>query len=408
MSQSASNLKANLDGTRRDLAMLWLITSALAAVGDLSYLVSTYAGSGIASNTNGPLLGASIYTPYSIARDSQGNFFISSKEAHCIRKISNTGTVSTLAGLCGMSGNAVGTGTAARFSYPYGIAVDASDDLYVADTNNDQIRKITQQGVVTAYTGGQGFVDGSLADARFDAPFYLVFDSKGNLFVADSGNNRIRKITPDGQVSTFAGTGYYSASEGNGLTSYVGNPVGIAIDADDTLYVSLYGLACIQKITSSAVVSILAGKCGTTGSADGQPNAARFQYPFGLDVDANGFVYVTETQVNRIRKITPAGVVSTFSNSGNGGYRDGPIASALFQGNSDILIERNGIMWVADPFNHRIRKITAYEECVIGGPTTTAGASCVASKITVTYSTTVSSLTLDTDCWRFSMHHNYF
>ncbi|MDR2208342.1 MAG: hypothetical protein LBE22_05145, partial [Azoarcus sp.] len=226
--------------------------------------------------------------------------------------------VSTLAG--GEEGFADGVGGEAKFYWPFGITSDAAGNLYVADGGNHRIRKITPAGEVSTLAGGEeGFADGVGSDAEFDHPSGIAIDAAGNLYVADGGNHRIRKITPAGEVSTLAG-GEEGFADGVGSDAKFEHPFGITVDAAGRLYVADTANDRIRKITPAGVVSTLAG--GELGFADGVGSNAKFSRPFGITSDAAGNLYVADTVNNRIRKITPAGEVSTLAGSEEG-FADG-------------------------------------------------------------------------------------
>ncbi|BCY28403.1 T9SS type A sorting domain-containing protein [Flavobacterium okayamense] len=267
-------------------------------------------------------------------------------------------TVSTLAGSTG--GNTDGTGGAAQFGGLYDIATDASGNLYVTDDLYHNIRKITPTGVVTTLAGGTyGYADGTGSAAQFAQPKGIVLDSSGNIFVVDQINLRIRKITPTGVVTTFAGNGVSDVIDGTGTAASFATPTGLAIDISDNLYVA--DGWTIRKITPGGVVTTLAGSL-PLGYEDGTGAAAKFRNPEGLAVDASGNVYVADYGNNKIRKITPAGVVTTFAGQyyGNYGYQDG--TNALFYGPHDVEVDNSGNVYVTDYNNSRIRKITSTGE----------------------------------------------
>jgi sugar lactone lactonase YvrE len=290
---------------------------------------------------------AAFRDPTGIAIDAAGNLYVADTENHRIRKITPAGEVSTIAG--GEEGFADGVGSDARFNKPRGIAADAAGNLYVADFGNDRIRKITPAGEVSTLAGGErGFADGVGSDARFDHPFGIASDAAGNLYVADSRNHRIRKITPAGEVSTLANS--------FGRDAIFISPSGIAIDAAGNLYVT--SISCIDKITPSGEVSTLAGAGG--GFADGIGSDARFRYPKGIASDVAGNLYVADSGNHRIRKlvfVTDPVMVSTLA-GGEKDFADGVGSDAKFRGPVDIAINAAGYLYVADFGNHRIRKIS--------------------------------------------------
>ena len=219
--------------------------------------------------------------------------------------------------LGGGSGSADGTGAAARFASPSGVAVDSAGTVYVADGGNSTIRKITAGGVVTTLAGtagALGSIDGTGAAARFSSPTGIAVDSAGTVYVADTGNSRIRKITAAGVVTTLAGSpGGSGSTDGTGAAARFYFPMGIAVDSAGTVYVADTGNSTIREITPAGVVTTLAGTAGATGSADGTGAAASFSSPSGVAVDSAGNLYVADRANSTIREIAPAGVVTTLA-----------------------------------------------------------------------------------------------
>jgi len=326
-------------------------------------LVSTFAGSGSNGSADGTGILATFSSPTGLAIDTSGNVYVADKGNDEIRKITPLGVVTTLAGAAGFQpfpGSADGIGIAARFNYPFGVAVDASGNVYVADTDNHKIRKITATGVVSTFAGSgvsSLIIDGAGVVAKFNSPTGVVVDASGNLYVADSNHNVIRKITTTGMVSTFAGSGAQGSTDGTGLIS-LNAPSGVAIDALGNMYVTNTDNYKIRKITSAGAVSSFVGS-GAFGSADGIGTTASFKSPTGIAVDASGTVYIADTYNHKIRKITAAGLVSTFAGSGAQGSDDGAGAVASFNTPSGVAVDASGNVYVADRGNNKIRKITA-------------------------------------------------
>ena len=287
--------------------------------------------------------------PNGIAVDGSGNVYVADVGNQVIRKITPTGIVSTLAGKVGTSGYADGTGTAALFSYPIlGYIVDGNGTVYVADSNNSVIRKITPAGVVSTLAGKAGtysfgqqtYADGTGTAASVDGPNGVAVDSGGNVYVADTVNSVIRKITPTGVVTTLAGMKLTprqyrlggilhpgTFADGPGASAEFLNPTALTVDLSGNVYVTDSGNAMIREISPSGSVTTLAGMTspytthnmfglpnggGVVGYADGTGTIARFGYPWGIAVDATGNLYIADTNNNAIRKGLPsAGPLTT-------------------------------------------------------------------------------------------------
>jgi streptogramin lyase len=323
-------------------------------------VVTTLAGNGSLGFEDGIGTNASFKNPHHIALDSSGNIFVTEKDNHCIRKVTPEGVVSIFVGSTTASpGFADGSGTNVRFNSPRGIAVDSSGIVYVADTSNDRIRKVTQDGVVTTFAGSLGgYVDETGVNARFNDPWGLAIDSSGNLYVGDGGNHRIRMITPDAVVSTIAGNGTTTFANGNGTSATFNQPHGVVLDTAGNLYVADYGNHRIRKIDTSRNVTTLAGN-GTSAWLDGIGTNNSFRNPSGITIDSEGTLYVADYGNHRIRKISPTGVVTSPYGSPQLGYSDSASpAIARFNDPFGLTFDSSGNMYVADTGNHRIRKIT--------------------------------------------------
>ena len=299
-------------------------------------------------------------TPYGITVDSSGNVFVADTVNHTIRKIAPTGMVSTFAGAAGLAGAANGHSAVARFNTPQGIAVDNNGNILVADTGNHTIRKITPTGMVSTFAGAAGLAgttNGSRATARFYNPTGITVDSSGNVFVTDTNNHTIRKITPAGQVSTFAGmAGIHGSTDGAGTDALLNNPIKITIDNVDNLFVTTGSV--IRKITPDGVVTTHTGTAGL-GNTDGDLTAARFFFPTGISADRNGNIFVADMMNSTIRQISDAGMVSTLAGIPmQFGYADGTGAEARFSWVADLAVSPSGDIVAADFLNDTIRKIT--------------------------------------------------
>ena len=331
--------------------------------------VITWVGSaGNAGSTNGVGGEARFESPYGVAVDSAGNVYVADTSNHTIRKITPAAEVTTLAGLAGTSGIANGTGSAARFNTPTGVAVDSAGRVYVADTSNHAIRMIATNGVVTTWAGAvgtSGTSNGTGTSARFNQPFAVWVTGTGLAYVADSGNHTIRKITAARAVSTFAGSAGNSGSvDGTGSAARFYTPTGVAVDSAGIIHVADYYNHTVRQVTTNAVVTTWAGQVGGEfgglGTADGTGDAARFNYPATVTVDSAGNSFIADVANHTIRKITAAGVVTNWAGlAGTSGSADGSGSSAHFNTPIGVAADTNGNVYVADSYNHTIRKITA-------------------------------------------------
>jgi len=330
-------------------------------------VVTTLAGlPGTGGFTDGTGSDARFGSVNGIAVDKAGNVYITDGTYNTVRKITKTGVVTTLAGTPAAVGSTDGTGSAARFHYPFGITVDTAGNLYVSDQSNHTIRKITPAGVVTTVAGSAGVIgsaDGSGSVARFNYPSGIAIDSASNLFVADAYNHTIRKITPGGSVSTFAGTaGASGIANGTGSSASFTFPYGVAVGGTNLFVADTWGCT-IRKITSAGIVTTMAGQPRIPGAADGTGSTAQFNYPYGLSANSTGTIYVADSYNKEIRKITSAGAVTTLAGSktndvGGVGSSDGAGRIARFNYPSGVALSGTTV-YVADTYNGTIRKITS-------------------------------------------------
>ena len=329
-------------------------TNTGSAISGTFALATTFAGSGTQNVVDATGTAASFVSPTGIAADAVGNIYVSEELTKNIRKITPGGVVTTFAG-SGSSGSTDATGTSASFSKPNNLATDAAGNLYVADYNNQKIRKITPQGVVTtlAGNGSIGSVDGTGIAASFSGPTDLDVDAIGNIFVLED-IGKIRRITPAGVVTTFSFS-FASSAEGKGTKNGFYSPKGMAIDAAGNLYVTDNTNNTVHKITAAGVVTTLAGS-GASGSLDGMGSAATFNGPSGIAVDAGGNLYIADAMGSKIRKITPAGMVTTLAGSGSPSSADGIGAAASFKFPLSLVIS-SGKLYVAEYFGYSIRQI---------------------------------------------------
>ena len=369
------------------LVVLATVVLPLAALGQANYATpytfTTLAGlTGYVGSADGTNSAARFNGPAGVAVDSAGNVYVADFSNNEIRKVTPAGVVTTVAGLANNTGGADGTNNAARFQLPTGLAVDSATNLYVTDGGGNTIRKVTPVGtnwVVTTLAGLAGYVgsaDGTNSAARFYGPSGVAVDTNGNLYVADSGNNTIRKVTPVGTnwvVTTIAGLANHTGSaDGTNSAARFYGPYGLVLDSATNLYLADDSNCTIRKVTpvgTNWVVTTLAGLGGAdasgnplhSGSADGTNSAARFGIGLGnVAVDTNGNLYVADWGNDTIRKMTPIGtnwVVTTVAGlTGSTNNVDGTGSAARFTNPNSVALDSAGNLYVADTGNNTIRK----------------------------------------------------
>ncbi|MFI9311381.1 NHL domain-containing protein [Streptomyces triculaminicus] len=345
---------------------------AAATVGEQSASpISTVAGTGVAGfkGDNEPAVTAQLNRPYGIVVDSTGTLYFSDFYNHRVRKITTDGKVSTVAGtgVAGFSGDN-GPAVSAQLNYPRAVEVDSAGAVYVTDTNNHRVRKITPDGKIStvAGTGTAGFSgDGGPATAaRLHTPLGVAVTSTGDLHITDHGNHRIRKITADGKISTVVGTGSagFAGDGGPALSAQLNGPHGVAVNGAGDLYIADYSNQRVRKITADGKISTVAGT-GTAGFSgdDGPAASARLNGPVGVVVDSTGTLYISDYSNHRVRKVTADGKISTVAGTGTAGFGgdDGPAASAQLQNPFGLAVDCVDALYIADHLNNRVRKIAS-------------------------------------------------
>lgn len=348
--------------------------------------VVTVAGTaGAAAYSDAYGFGARFNAPQGITVDATGNLFVSDTGNQRIRKVTPGAIVTTVAG-SGTAALADGIGAAASFSGPQGLVVGKSGSLYISDTDNNCIRQVTPAGGVTTLAGDapNNYLDATGRAARFNVPAGVAVDGTGNLFVTDLGNSRVRAITPAGVVTTLAGSGEPLYADGVGTAASFSSPLGIAVGGS-TIYVADTLNHRVRAVTTGGKVTTLAGS-GAAAFADGDAKVASFLGPSAIAADARGNVFVGDGV--RLRRITPSGAVSTLAGSSTAGDADGNAATASFRRPGAIALGADGTIYVADAVSHTIRKVAVdgigQLKATWKGPSTTSGAPITSFEATAT------------------------
>lgn len=344
------------------VAGLTLFATAVRAQFTFSHLAGHPGGLGSADGTTTE---ARFHWVNGMAADAAGNIYVADSGNHTIRKVSPAGVATTLAGRAGFWGSSDGTGAAARFRSPDDVAVDGAGNVYVTDSANHTIRKITPAGVVTTIAGVVGEYgnnDGPALSARFDAPFGIAVDAAGTRIYVTDGDSRIRKIT-GGNVSTVTSTGAFT------------EPRHLTIGADGNVYFTMKSCQCVQKMTPAGATSLFAGTSGVPGSADGGPGTGTFSTPDGLAFGADGYLYVADSGNHKIRRVDASGVISTVAGNGTNGHVDGAALSASFSWPADVAFTTSGALIIAEDANATLRRLEAGNVTTwVGVPGPTFGA----------------------------------
>jgi sugar lactone lactonase YvrE len=318
------------------------------------WVVTTFAGNGNAVFNDGPNLSASFRAPLDVVVASDGAIYVADANNHRIRKIAQ-GQVSTFAGV-GFEDTTSGDHTIAGFAHPSYLALDAMNNIYTLDVNDPRVRKVSGFGFVSVVAGNgiDGFADGHVNLAEFGEECSgIAVDTEGNVYVLDWRNRRVRKVTVEGEVKTFAGNGKIGFINGAPDVAEFYNPSGLVIDRQGNLVIA--DQTCVRKITPDGIVGLFSGNQAVVGYKDGEPSEALFSAINDITIDAQGNIYATDD--HRIRKITPQGVVLTLAGS-TAGYIDGDADVAKFNNPVGLAVDMQGNIYVADDHNNRIRKIS--------------------------------------------------
>jgi len=332
-------------------------------------IITTVAGDGGYgfSGDGGPATEAQLAYPYRVAVDGAGNLYIADNDNHRIRKVDANGIITTVAGngSSGFSGDE-GPATNARLYWPYGVAVDSAGNLYIADTYNYRIRKVDDSGIITtvAGNGSYGFSGdgGPATEAQLRNPEGIAVDSAGNLYIVDDWNSSIRKVDTGGIITTVAGDGSYgfSGDGGPATEAQLYLPWAMAVDSAGNLYIADTRNQRIRKVDASGLITTVAGDGSYGFSGDGGPaTEAQLAYPYGVAVDSAGNLYIADTRNQRIRKVDTGGIITTVAGTVSDGFSgDGGLATeAQLRYPSGVAVDSGGNLYIADQANHRIRKV---------------------------------------------------
>lgn len=338
---------------------LWIADTAnrLLRTLDTQQQMRTSAGGKTEGFADGSRSEALLNAPSGLAFDRQGHLLIADEDNHAIRKLTPNGDISTVAGT-GIAGFLDGPSKTAQFDSPHSLVLNSQGVIFVSDRDNHRIRRIDAQGVVTTFAGQAlaGLADGLGGIAKFNTPYGLTVDKQDHLYVADSENHVIRRIDPQGNVTTFAGTGSQGYQDGPTTTARFNEPYGLAFDSVGNLYIADRGNHRIRRIDAQGIVSTVAGT-GNSGYSDGAALQAEFDRPASVVLDAQGNLFVVDQNNQRIRQIDPTGKVTTLAGTGDAGFQDGPLSQAQFNDPFGIAIDASGLLYIGDRENHNIRRI---------------------------------------------------
>jgi sugar lactone lactonase YvrE len=342
-----------IDAAGAKLENIINVNSGSATIPSISYssipvftsIVAGMSGSFSALDT-GIATTSQLNIPRGVTADSSGNFYIADTNNNLIRKVTTSGAISTIAG-GGILNDGIATNT--QLNSPFGVAVDNSGNVYIADTTNNIIRKVTTAGAISTIAGGGSLNDGIATNTQLITPRGVAADSSGNIYIADTGNHNIRKVTPAGAISTIAGGG--SLNDGIATNTQLSSPSGIAADSNGNIYIADSGNQVIRKVTPAGSINTIAGTLGSTGG----PFTQNLNNPSGVAVDGNGNVYIADTNNHVIKKVNSVGAISTIVGGGSSPSTN-PLLTQL-NTPFGVAVDSKGYIYIANTNDHTIRKV---------------------------------------------------
>lgn len=337
--------------------------------------------------TSTPITSAKVNTPYSytpIASDVDGDtlaWSVATPLPGWLTLSQITGIITTVAGTSGGYSGDNGAATSAELAVPNGVAVDSSGNIYIADTGNNRIRKVDTNGIITTVAGdgsvGYSGDNGAATSAQLNYPTGLAVDSRGNIYIADALNDRIRKVDTNGTITTVAGNGWagYSGDNGPATSAQLTNPLGVAVDSSGNIYIADYSYNIIRKVDTNGIITTVAGD-GTQGYSgnNGAATSAELSGPEGVEVDSNGNIYIADSENHKIRKVDINGIITTVAGTDSTEYNgdngdNGAATSAWLYEPRGVEVDSNGNIYIADTNNDRIRKVSPTQAQLSGTPT---------------------------------------
>ncbi len=339
--------------------------------------ITTVAGSGAVgfAGDGGPATKALVDGVFSVASDAAGNLYFTDTFNSRVRLVSTVGIIATVAG-SGLMGNG-GDGrlaTAAQLNQPFGVAVDGSGNLYIADRNNNKIRKVS--GGIIATLAGNGSLSysgdgGAAITAQFNQPCGVAVDASGNIYIADTNNSAVRVVSNGVQVATIAGNEIagFSGDGGQAIGAQLNGPFGLAVDAAGNLYIADTGNSRVRKVTPGGIITTVAGGGSANPDDGGLATSAQLSVPRGIAVDPSGNLFIADTGSSRILEVSTTGIISTVAGNGTTGYSGdgGPATSAQLNQPYGVRVDALDSIYIADTLNHAIRRVSGGSITTIAG-----------------------------------------